>query len=96
MQFDCSTLTTHHCFNTMNRLLTPLLFGLSLLLLAPGIALAQSGTITGQIIDGDTAESLPGASVLVVGEGIGAATDADGQYTIEGVPPGDWRTARRL
>jgi len=50
----------------------------------------QTGTITGQVIDAENDETLPGANVVVVETNQGAATNADGQYTISGVEPGTY------
>ena len=60
------------------------LLGLILLiLLIPVSAYAQNQrTVTGTVID-ETGEPLIGASVKVVGEPIGAATDLDGHYTLK-------------
>ena len=55
----------------------------------PG-ALAQTGTIAGQIIDAQTGDPLPSATVVVVGQaGVGAASDIDGNYSFD-VPAGDY------
>ncbi|MDO7875154.1 von Willebrand factor type A domain-containing protein [Hymenobacter sp. ASUV-10] len=52
----------------------------------PAAAARQTITITGRIIDQSTNEGLPGAAVLVKGTTIGTATNADGQYSLAGVP----------
>jgi TonB-linked SusC/RagA family outer membrane protein len=73
----------------MKRLFTQLACGVLLLVLAPGLVFAQdTGTITGTVTDADDGEPLPGATVQIQELGIGAATDADGQYTLEEVPGG--------
>ena len=59
-----------------------------LVLAAP--ALAQTGTLAGLVLDGDFNESLPGANVLVVERGSGAATDMDGRYRVAGLPVGTY------
>ncbi len=59
------------------------------LLLLPGLALAQEGTITGTVTDQSSGESLPGATVQVVEDEIGAATSADGTYRLTNVPAGE-------
>lgn len=51
---------------------------------------AQYGKITGKVIDRETGEALVGANVLIVGTSMGAATNADGIYTILNVIPGDY------
>lgn len=58
-----------------------------LIALIPGLALAQSGTVTGKATT-KSGEPLPAANVMIVGTTMGAATDADGVYTIENVPVG--------
>ncbi len=60
------------------------------LLVLPTAAAAQDGTITGSVVDQETGTPLPGASVLLVGENIGAATNAEGRCTIESVNPGEY------
>lgn len=48
---------------------------------------AQTGTITGKIID-ETGQGLPGASVVVKGQGRTSSTDVNGNYRITGVTTG--------
>ena len=62
-------------------------FGLALLV--PGLAFAQSATISGTVTDAN-GETLIGANVLIEQLVIGAATDLDGRYTFE-VPAGQVR-----
>ena len=68
--------------------LSTLLF--ALLMASQGVALAQSqtGKIQGTVTDASTGEPLPGVNVVVVGTGLGTATDVDGNYFILRVPPG--------
>ena len=75
----------------MKRLLKRLTWGLFLCLLAPGLALAQEGTVEGTVTDAGTGDPLPGATVQIVNTNLGAATDAEGQYTIPSVPAGNQR-----
>ncbi|PQJ34279.1 hypothetical protein BSZ35_06400 [Salinibacter sp. 10B] len=70
----------------MNTKLLPILAGL---LLVPGLVFAQQGTVRGTVLDASTGESLPGASVQIPAEGIGAATDAEGNFSFR-VPSGDY------
>ncbi len=59
--------------------------------LAPVLAFAQNtGKVAGQVTDATTGESLPGASVLLVGTTLGTAADVDGNYFIIGVPVGTY------
>ena len=50
----------------------------------------ETGKISGIIKDKTTGEPLFGASIIVVGTSLGAASDVDGQYTILYVPPGNY------
>jgi len=72
----------------MKRLIPSIAFTFALLLL-PGLAWAQQGTITGTVTEAETGDALPGATVQVPDEGAGAATGSDGQYRITGVPAGE-------
>lgn len=73
---------------TSPRRRRPLALAAALLVaLAAPAALAQS-TVQGVVTDARSGETIPGANVLVVGTTLGAATDVDGRYAIEGVPAG--------
>jgi len=72
----------------MRRLLSTAALGIALLLL-PSAVWAQQGTIAGTVLDAETDESLPGATVQVVGMDMGSATDAEGAFRITGVPAGE-------
>lgn len=61
---------------------------LSLLVLLPALAFAQNGTIAGKVVDAKSGDALPGASVLVQGLDMGAATNLEGEFTIANVPAG--------
>jgi len=61
---------------------------LSLLVLVPMLAFAQNGTIAGKVVDAKSGDGLPGASVLVQGLDMGAATNLEGEFTIANVPAG--------
>ena len=49
----------------------------------------QTGTIVGTVTDADTEETLPGVNVVIVGTSQGAATNAEGDYSIS-VEPGQY------
>ncbi|REL33379.1 TonB-dependent receptor [Rhodohalobacter sp. SW132] len=53
-------------------------------------AFAQNATLTGQVIDRQTGESLPAANVIIEELQRGTATDMDGEYTIENIEPGTY------
>ncbi|ACY18601.1 SusC/RagA family TonB-linked outer membrane protein [Haliangium ochraceum] len=57
--------------------------------LAGGIAHAQERTITGSVEDTATQEPVVGATILVTGTNLGGFTDIDGTFTIDGVPAGE-------
>ena len=52
---------------------------------------AQAGSkIRGRVTDNSTGAPLPGANVFLEGTSLGSATDMDGTYTINNVPPGNY------
>ncbi|MFQ5769706.1 MAG: carboxypeptidase-like regulatory domain-containing protein [bacterium] len=51
---------------------------------------AQTGSISGTIIDDRTGEPLPGTNVFIKGTSMGSASTVDGSYTIANVPPGSY------
>ncbi|MDR0977036.1 MAG: TonB-dependent receptor [Prevotellaceae bacterium] len=59
---------------------------LALLFFSIGIATAQTVTVKGVVISEEDGQPIIGASVVVVGTNIGAATNADGQFTLSEVP----------
>ena len=73
-----------------------ILSSMVLAILIPGLALAQTGTIKGKVVDANTGDPLPGANVLVQGMEVGAATDVDGTYRITGVPAGTHSVVARF
>ncbi|MES3631062.1 MAG: SusC/RagA family TonB-linked outer membrane protein [Longimonas sp.] len=73
----------------MSRRVTSLISALALLIFLPGLVSAQEGNISGTVIDGTTEDPLPGATVQIVGTSIGAATNADGEYELVGIPAGE-------
>lgn len=66
------------------------LFGASVIggLVWAAPALAQTGTLTGRIVDSTTQQPLPGVSIRLVGTQRGAQTRDDGTYTLALVPAG--------
>ena len=49
---------------------------------------AQTGKITGRVVDAATGDPLPGVNVTVEGTLRGAASDLDGNFFITNIPPG--------
>lgn len=62
---------------------------LILLLLPLGFLSAQTGTVAGNIIDGEFVEPMAFANVLVKGTTIGTTSDFDGKYQID-LEPGNY------
>ncbi len=60
------------------------------LLWVPAAQAQETGTITGVVTDSTSGQTLPGVNVVIVGTQQGAATGADGEYTISGVEPGSY------
>ncbi len=62
------------------------------ILLASGASslYAQSGKISGKVLDADSGEPLPGANVMIIGTNYGAAASPDGDYYIINIPPGTY------
>ncbi len=50
----------------------------------------QTGMIAGTVTDSATGSPLPGVNVVIAGTQQGAATDAQGHYTIAGIEPGTY------
>ena len=70
------------------RLSGALLALVALALAAPG-ALAQTGKLSGRVVD-ETGEPLVGANVIVLDTDYGAAADLDGNYNVLRIPPGTY------
>jgi len=71
-------------------MLKKLLTVLTMVLLTSQLAFAQTGAISGQVTDGETGETVPGANVQLVEIERGAATDMDGNYEISNVSAGEY------
>ncbi|HQG45699.1 MAG TPA: TonB-dependent receptor [bacterium] len=64
-------------------------FALICTLILPALLFgAETGKITGKVVDKETGEGLPGANVLITGTSMGAITDVDGKYVMLNVPAG--------
>jgi TonB-dependent receptor len=51
---------------------------------------ASTASIEGFVKDAETGAVLPGANVILVGTSMGGATDINGKYEIQNVPPGSY------
>jgi hypothetical protein len=58
------------------------------LFLASSLFGQETAKVSGVVTDAETGEPLPGANVIIQGTSYGAATDADGEYTILQIQPG--------
>ncbi len=56
----------------------------------PVYGIGTTGKISGRITDKTTGEPLPFVNVIVMGSSMGAATDLEGYYTINNIPPGSY------
>lgn len=66
------------------------LINLLILISISTAAFAQSGKISGKIVDAESGDAVIGCNVIVEGTSIGAAADIDGIYTIPNVPVGNY------
>jgi outer membrane receptor protein involved in Fe transport len=64
------------------------LFFSFLILLTANFAFAQTGRISGTILDSKTGETLPGATAMIEGTSKGASADFDGKFVINNVALG--------
>ena len=62
-------------------------FLISFVLTLPLYAAVMTGSISGRVVDARTNDPLPGVNVIVEGSIYGASTAADGNYTIQKLPP---------
>ncbi|HLU24429.1 MAG TPA: TonB-dependent receptor [Longimicrobiales bacterium] len=61
--------------------------------LAPWLAAearAQTGTITGVVVDRDTRQPIPSAQIMIPSIGRGVVAQANGRYLLRNVPPGTY------
>lgn len=63
---------------------------LSCILMSDELQAQINGRVTGTVTDSKTGDFLPGANVMVQGTQFGSATDREGRYRIENVPPGTY------
>ena len=87
MRYATARVRTSARFPRLGALGRGLLMALMLCAL-PALAQAQTGTLSGIITDSESDDVLPGANILLVELGTGAAADVNGSYRIEDVPAG--------
>lgn len=66
----------------------PLLIGVASILAWPVAVAAQTGAVTGVVVDAASGRPLLDAQISVPGSGLGVLTNASGRYTIRNVPVG--------
>jgi len=64
------------------------LISILFLLISISLSAQQQTILSGKVFDKKTKETLPGASVFIIGTSWGASTDLDGQFKITNVPKG--------
>ena len=64
-------------------------FGLALV--GSVLAAAETGDISGRVVDRVSREPLPSANVLLVGTALGASTDIEGRFVVRGIPFGTYQ-----
>jgi len=69
--------------------LWPLAMLVALLIGFPLPASAQTGVVTGQVLDDNTELVLPGAQIQVEGAGLGVSAGRNGRFTLSRVPAGE-------
>ncbi len=79
----------------MRKLLIAAVFAASVQLLIAAAVQAQTGNIRGKVIDSQTHETLPGATLFIRNTSYGAAANANGTYEIRDVPPGKYTLTAR-
>lgn len=78
----------NHLLDAPAKYLSLVLFIIFLLVGLTSLQAQQSGNITGIVTDKVAGEPLPGATVLLEGTSLGAATSIEGEYNIRQVAPG--------
>jgi outer membrane receptor protein involved in Fe transport len=79
-------------FHSCNRLII-VLINLFLFISFSSVAVfaGTTGKIKGKITETETGEPIIGANIIIEGTYFGAASDVDGEYYINNVPPGEYR-----
>ncbi len=72
----------------MNKRFTLLIFIYSFLVFNIHLLAGTTGKIVGIVIDSDNGEPLPGINIIIENTTMGAASDLDGNFLINNIPPG--------
>jgi TonB-dependent receptor len=51
---------------------------------------AANGSVEGIVKDAQTGSALPGANILLEGTSLGAASESNGKYSLQNIPPGSY------
>ncbi|HEU0077188.1 MAG TPA: carboxypeptidase-like regulatory domain-containing protein, partial [Longimicrobiaceae bacterium] len=68
--------------------LLPLALAGALALAADSLAAQETGTVRGRVVDAATRRPIPEAQVTIAGTARRAVTDAEGEFSLAGVPAG--------
>jgi len=71
--------------------ITSIIFLMLFFFFADSYSQEAKGIIYGSVKDVISLQPLPGVNILVIGTNIGAASDAEGNYRIEGLEPGTYQ-----
>jgi hypothetical protein len=56
-----------------------------------GLLNAETGVLTGKVLDASTKQPVPGANIVIAGTLFGAASDVNGNFTLSGIPVNVYR-----
>lgn len=74
----------------MIKVIHTLIAGFIFVLIFNGAIFAQTGSITGNVIDRSDREGLIGVNIIIRGTTFGTVTDLDGNYVIRNIRPGEY------
>ena len=75
---------------SMKQILLRLSYLLIFLIIATNLFAGTTGKISGKVTDAETGEALPGINIIIDGTTMGAASDIDGHFMINNIPPGSY------
>ncbi|MFD1770227.1 SusC/RagA family TonB-linked outer membrane protein [Sphingobacterium suaedae] len=74
----------------MNRFTLRMVMALGLLMLLSSVTVAQTALLRGRVVDNE-GNGIPGATVSLVSRQLSTSTSAEGAYSLENIPPGQYR-----